>query len=115
MRGSTTTSRRVLIVADNQDTARSLAFLFESWGHEVKIVPDGPSAVAAAIAFRPEAILLDIALPLMDGFAVAEQIRLLPGLNRVLLIGTSGYNRDSDFRRAARVGIDVYLVKPFDP
>ncbi len=60
-------------------------------------------------------MLLDIGLPRMDGFEVAEQLRAHPDFARILIVGSSGYSRESDRRRAAEVGIDLYLVKPFDP
>jgi CheY-like chemotaxis protein len=106
---------RILVVDDNVDTAATLSRLCQVWGHQVCVAHDGPSAVEAALGFRPDAVLLDIALPRLDGFEVAERLRSLPGFGRTLLIATSGYNRERDHRRAREVGIDLYLVKPFDP
>ena len=85
------------------------------WGHEVRTTHDGPSALELAAEFRPDAVLLDIGLPRMDGFEVAERLRALPEFERTLIVGSSGYSRESDRRRAAEVGIDLYFVKPFDP
>ncbi len=115
MRVSTGSSLRILVVDDNEDTTLGLAFLFRSWGHEVHAVHDGPSAITAARTFLPQAVILDIGLPGMDGFEVAQQLRALPELGRVLLVGSSGYGHARDRKRAAEVGIDFYLVKPFDP
>jgi CheY-like chemotaxis protein len=106
---------RVLIVDDNADTLASLAILCRTWGHEVKTAQDGPSALAAAREFVPDAILLDIGLPRMDGFEVAERLRALPDFAQTFIVASSGYNRESDLRRAAELGINLYLVKPFDP
>jgi CheY-like chemotaxis protein len=106
---------RVLVVDDNVDTAASLASLFRSWGHDVVVAHDGPEALRAAAGHRPHAVLLDIGLPLMDGFEVAERLRGLPGGDEVFIAAASGYNRDADRRRADEVDIDAYLVKPFDP
>ncbi len=105
---------RVLVVDDNRDTAASLAFLFGSWGHEVRTAHDGPTALATAQEFLPDAILLDIGLPQLDGFEVAQQLRARPEFARTLLVAASGYTRNEDRRRAAEVGIDLYLVKPFN-
>jgi CheY-like chemotaxis protein len=115
MRGSPTAPLRVLVVDDNEDTALSFAFLLRTWGHEVRVVHDGPSAVEAARDFQPEAVLLDLGLPRLDGFEVARRLRLLPESGRTLIVASSGYSRDSDRQRASEVGIDFYLVKPYDP
>ncbi len=115
MRGPTHAAQRILVVDDNPDTARTLSLLFEACGFEVRTAGDGPDAVAAARAFLPDVILLDIGLPRMDGFEVAAHLRSLPAFRRTFLIAASGYNRDTDRRRAAEVGFDLYLAKPFDP
>ena len=115
MRGPSDSSLRVLVVDDNVDTAGLFAMLLRMWGHEVRTSHDGPSALALAAEFRPDAVLLDIGLPRMDGFEVAEQLRAHPDFAGILIVGSSGYSRESDRRRAAEVGIDLYLVKPFDP
>ena len=106
---------RILLVDDNVDTAASLSFLCQAWGHEVRLAYDGPSAIEAAHAFRPDAILLDIGLPRLDGFEVAERLRALPQFAQTFLIAATGYSHDKDRRRAREVGIDLYLVKPYDP
>lgn len=115
MRGHLATSLRVLIVDDSVDTASSLAALLRLWGHDVKMAHDGLSAIETAVAFRPDAVILDIGLPQIDGFEVAARLRALPEFGGILIVGSSGYSRESDRRRADEVGIDVYLVKPFDP
>ena len=115
MRGTTEKSLRVLVVDDNEDTALSLAYLFSLWGDDLRTAYDGPSAVESARTFRPDVIVLDIGLPRMDGFEVARQLRNQPETNRVFLVGSSGYSQPKDRQRAREVGIDHYLVKPFDP
>jgi DNA-binding response OmpR family regulator len=115
MRGPTDSPLRVLIVDDNVDTAGSLAILLRMWGHEVRTTHDGRSALLMASEFRPDAVLLDIGLPHLDGFEVAVRLRTMPDFARILIVGSSGYSRESDRQRAAEVGIDLYLVKPFDP
>jgi two-component system CheB/CheR fusion protein len=115
MRGPSDSPLRVLVVDDNADTAAIFAMLLRIWGHEVRTTHDGPSALELAQEFRPDAVLLDIGLPNMDGFEVAAHLRSLPEFARILIVGSSGYSRESDRRRAGEVGIDLYLVKPFDP
>jgi two-component system CheB/CheR fusion protein len=68
-----------------------------------------------ACDFRPDAVLLDIGLPRMDGFEVAARLRALPDFERILIVAASGYGGENDRLRASQVGIDLYLVKPFDP
>ena len=115
MRGNTQSRLRVLIVDDNFDTATSLSILFEVWGHDVTVAHDGASALSTAIDFRPDAVILDIGLPIMDGFEVAKRLRSIPDFRHTCIVASSGYNRETDLNRALEVGIDRYLVKPFDP
>ena len=84
-------------------------------GHQVTVVNDGSAAVAAARAFRPDVVLLDIGLPGMDGFQVASALRAMPETSRVHLIAVSGYAQDKDRTRSTQAGFDLHLVKPVDP
>jgi DNA-binding response OmpR family regulator len=79
------------------------------------VAHDGRSAVEVAHDFHPHAVLLDIGLPRMDGFAVARQLRARAEFDQTLLVALSGFGREKDRRRASEMGIDLYLVKPFDP
>lgn len=115
MRGPIDSPLRVLIVDDNIDTAGSLALLLRMWGHEVRATHDGISAVEVAMEFRPDAVILDIGLPHIDGFEVAARLRALPDFERTLIVASSGYSREIDRLRASEVGIEHYFVKPFDP
>ena len=115
MRGPSDTPLRVLIVDDNVDTACSLALLLQIWGHDVRTTHDGLSAFELSREFRPDVVVLDIGLPHLDGFEVAARLRALPEFERTLIVGSSGYSRESDRQRAAEVGINLYFVKPFDP
>ncbi len=108
-------SRKVLIVDDNADSAESLALLLSMRGHEVRTAHDGPAALEAAEAFRPQAVLLDIGLPGMDGYEVARRLRDRPGAEGVLLVALTGYGQEDDRRRAAEAGFDAHLVKPAEP
>jgi CheY-like chemotaxis protein len=105
---------RILVVEDNVDVADKLTALLRRDGHEVRLERDGAAAVATAGAFRPSAVLLDIALPVMDGYQVARQIRQQPGLEDVVIVGLSGYTHEEAQRRSADAGFDELLGKPFD-
>ena len=114
MRASADSPYRVLVVDDNPDTAWSLAWLLESSGHEVRVALSGFAAIEAVSDFHPDAVLLDVGLPDLDGFEVARRLRALPALAHTVLVAATGYNRDQDRRRATEAGFDHYLVKPFD-
>jgi signal transduction histidine kinase len=103
---------RVLVVDDNADTADTLATLLELEGHQVKLAHDGPTALAAAATFRPDAVVLDLGLPGMDGFEVARRLRDRTGGNGPVLVAVSGYCQDEDRKRARLAGFDHHLVKP---
>jgi PAS domain S-box-containing protein len=105
----------VLIVEDNPDTAESLAMLLQLRGHRTRAVPDGQAALDAARAARPDAMLVDIGLPGIDGYAVASLVRSDPALSGVLLLALTGYGREEDKRLARAAGFDHHLVKPVDP
>jgi PAS domain S-box-containing protein len=108
-------TRRVLVVDDNADAVASLALLLRLAGHEVRTAGDGPAALELAPRFRPEAVLLDIGLPGMDGYEVARRLRALPELKDVLLMALTGYGQEEDRRRAREAGFDHYLTKPVEP
>ena len=113
--GGMTTKRRLLVVDDNKDAAESMSMLLEMWGHEVAFAFDGPSALETAEQWQPEAVFLDIGLPGMDGYEVAERLRELPHAKDAVLIAITGYGQDDDRLRSVRAGIDHHLVKPVAP
>jgi signal transduction histidine kinase/DNA-binding response OmpR family regulator len=104
--------RRILIVEDNVDVADSTAMLLEQMGSEVQVTHDGPAALAAAEAFRPEIVLLDIGLPGMDGYTVARRLRQQSGPQKLLLVAVSGYGQEEDRQLSSQAGFDLHLVKP---
>jgi PAS domain S-box-containing protein len=108
-------TRRVLVVDDNEDAAETMAILFQFWGHEVRTAYDGPTALTVAAEYQPEIVLLDIGLPGMTGYEVAQQLRRMPGLESVLLVAVTGYGQEQDRRRSREAGFDWHLVKPVDP
>jgi PAS domain S-box-containing protein len=106
---------RVLVVDDSEDTAETMGTLLEMAGHTIQVAHSGPAALEAAAAFRPDVILLDIGLPGLDGYQVAQRLREDPVLKDVILIAASGYGQAEDLRRSKEAGIDRHLVKPVDP
>ena len=105
---------RVLVVDDNVDAAQSLAAVLGAAGHTVRTAHNGPAAVGAAVGLRPDAVVLDIGLPGMDGYDVAKALKQGPSAGAVL-IALTGYGQDEDRRRSKEAGIDHHLVKPVDP
>jgi signal transduction histidine kinase/ActR/RegA family two-component response regulator len=106
--------RRVLVVDDNQPSADSLGLIIKLWGHECRVVHQGPDAITEAEVFRPDVVLLDIGLPGMDGYAVARELRSRPHLSGIVLIAMTGYGREEDRERSRDSGFNEHLVKPLD-
>jgi signal transduction histidine kinase len=107
--------RRILVVEDNPDSAESMLLLLQHIGHEVHVVNDGREAVDAALGFHPDVILLDIGLPGIDGYQLAQKLRELPETSSARLIAVSGYGQESDRVMSRAAGFDLHLVKPVDP
>jgi PAS domain S-box-containing protein len=107
--------RRVLVVDDNRDAAHTLGEILGLVGHQVCTAHDGEEAVREAERFQPHVVLLDLGLPKLDGYAVAQAIRARPWNHRVLLIALTGWGQDDDLRRTAAAGFDHHLVKPIEP
>jgi CheY-like chemotaxis protein len=105
---------RILVVEDNIDAALTLADLLALWGHQPQVVHDGLAAITAAPTFRPQAVLLDIGLPELDGYGVARWLRADPDFSRVLIIGVTGYGQERDRQLSSAAGFDHHLVKPVD-
>jgi PAS domain S-box-containing protein len=106
--------RRILVVDDNRDVTESLALLLESEGHQVLTAYDGISALETAQIERPDIILLDIGLPGLDGYAVAQALRQNHELERTMLIALTGYGQPDDRKKSSASGFDEHLVKPVD-
>jgi len=111
----TTFGRRVLVVDDNEDSAEMLKMLLEMNDHEVWLAHNGRDALTAASVFQPDAILLDIGLPGMDGYQVIAQLRAMRWVSPVIIVATTGYGRDEDRARCLAAGFDDHLTKPIDP
>jgi CheY-like chemotaxis protein len=84
-------------------------------GHVVRSAKDGPQALAFAVEFEPEVVLLDIGLPEMDGYEVARRLRELPQTRKALLIALTGYGQQGDRNKGKAAGFDGHLLKPVDP
>jgi two-component system CheB/CheR fusion protein len=106
---------RILAVDDDADTADSFAMLLRLWGYDACACYDGPAAMQAAGAHLPQAVLLDVGMPGMDGFQVARLLRRRPELANIAIIGISGYTGEAYRRRAREAGFDHYLLKPVGP
>ena len=106
--------RRVLIVEDHPDARESLRLLLEFWGHQVEVAADGLRGIQVALAWKPEVAIVDIGLPLLDGYEVARQLRAALDAP-IRLIALTAYRSPEDIRRAREAGFDIHLAKPADP
>jgi len=106
---------RVLIVEDNLDAAEMLDMAVSQLGHVTRLAHDGATAVAVARQFAPDVILLDIGLPVMDGYAVARTLRNLPELSHVYIAAVTGWGQEEDRRKARDAGFDSHFTKPLSP
>jgi two-component system, chemotaxis family, CheB/CheR fusion protein len=106
---------RVLVVDDSVDAAETMVMLLSLWGHDVQSAADGPTAIATAAAQRPDVVLLDIGLPGMSGYDVAERIRAIPELPETILVAMTGYGQAEDKARSRQAGFTLHLVKPVEP
>ena len=107
------TPRRVLLVDDNLDAADTLAELLRLAGHDVRVVSDGPAALATVHAFKPDVALLDIGLPVMDGYELARHLRAAVA-TPLRLVALTGYGQDHDRERSRAAGFAEHVVKPID-
>ncbi len=107
-------SMRILIADDHRDSANSMALLMRMGGHEVAVAYDGEEAVKMAEDAPPDVVLLDIGMPRLNGYEVAQRLRTQPRGRELVLIATTGWGQEEDRRRSARSGFDAHLVKPVD-
>ncbi len=107
--------RRVLVVDDHEDCLQTLVELLRVNGYEVIAARNGLEAVAAAREHRPCAVLLDLGMPVMDGFDAARAMRMEPELKDVFIAALTGWGRPQDRTRAEDAGVDLHMLKPVDP
>lgn len=105
---------RVLVVDDNVDACEGTAMLVDFAGYIVELAFDGPVAIEKAERFRPHVVLLDIAMPRMSGYEVAQRLRANPLTRDALLIALTGLGAADDIARAWQAGFDDYRLKPVD-
>jgi CheY-like chemotaxis protein len=107
-----TAKPRILVVDDNADAANSLGRLLSLMGYETRVAHDGHVAVAEVEHFQPQAVLLDLDMPVMDGFEVAERIKARANGQPVTLVAVTGWGQDRDRQRTDAAGFAAHLVKP---
>jgi CheY-like chemotaxis protein len=106
--------RRVLIVEDNHESAQTIAWLLESFGHHTMIVTDGRQALERALAYGPDVCLLDIGLPGISGYDLCRMLRGEPALQKALYIAQTGWSTPEHRQLSKDAGFDHHLVKPVD-
>jgi PAS domain S-box-containing protein len=106
---------RILVVDDNRDAANTLATMLRLDGHDVRAVHDGAAALATGDTFHPDLVLLDIGMPVVDGYAAARLIRKRPWGKQTHLVALTGWGQDADRRKAFAAGFHDHLVKPAAP
>jgi two-component system cell cycle response regulator DivK len=106
-------SKRILVVEDQEDNRRILRDLLSSVGHEMMEVEDGESAIAAAREYRPDVILMDIQLPVLDGYEATRRIKADPDLRAIPIIVVTSYALSGDEQKARACGCDAYVAKPY--
>ncbi|HUR88987.1 MAG TPA: ATP-binding protein [Ramlibacter sp.] len=108
-------SRRVLVVDDNHDSADTLSTLLQVLGCEVAVAYDGAEGVDKAREFKPDAVLLDLGMPVLNGFEACERMRSEPWGKNICIVAVTGWGQDEDRRRTKEAGFDAHMVKPADP
>ena len=106
---------KILVVDDNHDSALSMSMMLSIMGHETRTAHDGETAVATAETFLPDVVLLDIGLPKLNGYEVAQRIREKSWGASMYLIAVTGWGQEEDRQRSSEVGLNVHMVKPVEP
>jgi two-component system cell cycle response regulator DivK len=108
-------SKRILVVDDQEDNRRILRDLLSSVGYELIESEDGAQAVVAAAAHQPDLILMDIQMPILDGYDATRQIKADPKLRAIPVIAVTSYALSGDEDKARAAGCDAYIAKPYSP
>jgi two-component system, cell cycle response regulator DivK len=107
--------KKILVIEDNEQNLYLVKFLLENEGYEVISAMDGQSGIELAADVKPDLILLDIQLPVMDGYAVAQNLRLNPDLETTPIVAVTSYAMPGDKERAIEAGCNGYIEKPINP
>ncbi len=107
--------KRILMVEDTEDNRQIVRDLIATTGYELIEAADGESGVAAASAERPDLILMDIQLPIVDGYEATRRIKANPELRHIPIIAVTSYALSGDEAKAIAAGCDGYVAKPFSP
>jgi two-component system, cell cycle response regulator DivK len=107
--------RKILIVEDNEQNLYLVSFILEKHGYEVFAARDGQEGINMAISIKPDLILLDIHLPVMDGYAVARELRKNAELDQIPIIAVTSYAMTGDREKTIKAGCNGYIEKPINP
>jgi two-component system, cell cycle response regulator DivK len=107
--------KRILVVEDHEDNLQILRDLLKSAGYEMLEAGDGAAGVAVAAAEKPDLILMDIQMPVMDGYEATRQIKADPDLKSTPIVAVSSFAMKGDEEKARRAGCDHYITKPYSP
>ena len=108
-------SKRILVVEDQEDLRAILRDLLSASGYTVIEAADGAESVAKAASERPDLVLMDIQLPVLDGYDATRHIKALPGLSTIPIIAVSSFAMKGDEEKARASGCDDYVTKPYSP
>jgi two-component system cell cycle response regulator DivK len=108
-------AKRILVVEDQEDNRQILRDLLGSAGFEMIEAETGEEGVAAAIAHKPDLILMDIQLPIMDGYEATRRIKAMPEMRAIPIIAVTSYALSGDEEKARAAGCDAYVPKPYSP
>jgi CheY-like chemotaxis protein len=106
---------KILVVDDNRDVADTFAMFVSMWGYPVRTAYNGPQALRFVSEWEPDCLFLDISMPLMDGYAVAQQLRAQFTMRKVTLIALSAFFDEAHLQKLQESGFDDFLIKPADP
>lgn len=107
--------RKILVIEDNEQNLYLVKFILEKHGHEVFEARDGQEGINLAVSINPDLIILDIQLPVMDGYTVARQIRRNADLAQVPIIAVTSYAMAGDREKTIEAGCNGYIEKPINP
>jgi CheY-like chemotaxis protein len=105
---------RVVVVDDNEDIRETTSDLLREFGHSVEVARDGEEGVALILNTEPDVAIVDVGMPVLDGYGVARRVRAKLGADRVRLVAMTGFGLEKDRRKAIEAGFDAHLVKPVD-